>query len=371
MHFIEIGDVEEIALCNETLAKILRKELAHVEQRVIGYPSGYLIGDVHFTRGHGKHVFWWYGFPSDSGDMLVNLFGHGTPGTNETLLIDLQFNFLSRQFKRTVGGAFLRNQDTRELILAHRGIITRGKARIRKDLILAEAELRVESVATQGMSVIDVWPVGPVSDPLFISLLEDFCLEMRRTATAIVDGTSVAGVGSEQVTPPLASKSPSARLPLDGALTEYFDEFSGQTTFSTRDETRAFWEHGKVVAALKRELPSVFVARKSRYVDLVGVAAHHVLLFEVKTDASWQSTYTAIGQLEIHGLMLERMYPQAVIHKVFIAPIRPSHSSRSDVINKLGIYVVPFDIVDNQYTFDGLSTLFADTLRSAQDRAKS
>jgi len=67
-----------------------------------------------------------------------NYFDHGTLGDEASLNIDVQFNLPIAKQSRQSGVAFLRHVPTGRIVLAHRGIVTRGHGRVRRSIFFAE-----------------------------------------------------------------------------------------------------------------------------------------------------------------------------------------------------------------------------------------
>lgn len=136
--YLEIEDPKELNRLNKDLSAKLTSKFKKIENRTIGYPVADFPAKVHFLSGVGKDVLWWANKQSDDKIKAENYFGHGSPGHNETLNIDVQFNIPVVKFSRKSGGAFLRHYQTREIVLAHRGIVTLGHGRIKKSALFSE-----------------------------------------------------------------------------------------------------------------------------------------------------------------------------------------------------------------------------------------
>src|ERR1700733_12926458 len=130
--YIEIDNPKEIRRLNNTLSSILKRSLPYKENRTIGYPQDKFDARVQFVSPVGSDVFYWSPGLSKDKSTVSSFFGHGTPGAAASLNIDVQFNLPVVKFSRSMGGAFLRQLSSNEVILAHRGIVTLGHGRVSK-----------------------------------------------------------------------------------------------------------------------------------------------------------------------------------------------------------------------------------------------
>jgi hypothetical protein len=340
--YLEIEDLKEIRAANQKLARVLESSMPKRERRTIGFPGNYLVESVRFAKG--SQSIWWHTRDNAAPPVLRNFIGRGTPGQTDTLLIDLQFNFPSAEFNRKLGGVFLRHSETGDVLLGHRGIVTRGKARMQKDRIFAEADLpTVEARASDGRSN-DVLVVGPIDHPKLVSLLDSFCQEMRRAATAVAadEVQQTKGGGSRRIP---------SRTHVE-KLSTYFDEFAGSASHRRSGIVLADWAHGRIVASLRKTLEKDFVLYKSRMRDLVAVGAESIRIYEVKSSADLHSLYTAIGQLSGHASGLQELFPGKAIEKILAAPFGRAPKISASVLAELGISIV--SVVENgiEYFFE-------------------
>jgi hypothetical protein len=181
---IEIEDPREITRLNDVLSARLKDTLLPAETRTIGDPSGRFTADVRFLSRTGIDVFYWWGGLSRDETIIVNLFGHGAPDDREDLVIDVYFNFRRAEFRRTLGGAFLLHTPTGRVVLAHRGLVTRGHGRVPKAALFSEMTARVLKAHT-GNGTSDFLVIGELESPTLINDIDAFSPELRRAAIAI------------------------------------------------------------------------------------------------------------------------------------------------------------------------------------------
>ncbi|MBZ0118387.1 MAG: hypothetical protein K8H88_15395 [Sandaracinaceae bacterium] len=141
----------------------------------------------------------------------------------------------------------------------------------------------------------------------------------------------------------------------DPQLPLFSPELEGSRLVPARPETEAEVRHGRVVRALadamkQRGLPFGNDTHRDLYV--VGTDGRTEWLFEVKTDATTTSIYTAVGQLMLHGRAAARET------KLFlVVPERPPFALG---LREIGIEVIPYDWHDGEPTFEWLPELDAD-----------
>lgn len=328
--YTEIEDPKKLNHLNRILSSKLKSVLGYSETRTIGYPQGSFRAEVRFLSSNGDGVFWWAGKPSKNNTVSQNFFGHGKPGNNASLNIDVQFNLPVRKFSRKLGGAFLRHIPTDTVILAHRGHVTRGHGPIPKSALFAEMAATLREADTS-YGVHEFLLIGELESPALVNDIDGFSRELRRTVKAI-KSKSVGGFEAPRKTPTLLPKT----------LREYFDEFSGQRYLKERRNTVADCYHGTVVRALRDAFVESGDIFKTREIDLVVRAAKKAFIFEVKTSTNMQSIYTAIGQLFVYAPVVARHVGDIPLIKVIVLPEHPIKPLYSTLTDDLGISVLTF-----------------------------
>lgn len=335
--YIEIEGPKELNHLNRVLSSKLKDALGYGETRTVGYPQGSFRAKVRFLFGDGDGVFWWAGRLSKDKTVSRNFFGHGTPGNNASLNIDVQFNLPVNKFLRKLGGTFLRHIPTGTVVLAHRGLVTLGHGRIPKSALFAEmaATLR-EANTSDGTN--EFLLIGELESSALVNDIDMFSSELRRTVKAI----KAKSVGKKE--PHESGSEAPQKVPtvLPSTLREYFDEFSGQRNLKDRRNTVADCYHGTVVRALRDAFVESSEVFKTREIDLIVRTAKKAFVFEVKTSADMQSIYTAIGQLFVHAPVVAHHVGDIPLSKVIVLPEHPIKRLYSTLTGHLGICILTF-----------------------------
>jgi hypothetical protein len=328
INYIEITDVTQIRKLNSLLQSRLKKSLRFVERRTIGSPSGSFQATVRFLRAQGDEVFWWSALHHKN--KMKNLFGHGTPGSNRPLYMDVQFNVPAVHFSRRSGGAFLRHRSRKNIVLAHRGIVTLGHGRFPKELLFRRFRSR-EKEAHTGNGEAKFLTLTELRSPSLIDEISRFCTQVRGIVR-----TSKMQLRQNQV--PKDAPVKHAAL---ARLREYFDEFTGQYHISARAKTLADSYHGAIVRKLRTAFGTAKVL-KNREIDLVVVTRKAAFLIEAKKSTTPQDIYTAVGQLTIHTSTVKRCLPGLAVRKAIVLPQEPSKHVLELLQNELEIIVLTF-----------------------------
>lgn len=340
--FIELTDINQIILAQKKMAAKLVNQFPYKQNRVIGWPSGHFTAQVKFKEIKYENSFWWYTGYSEGKRAVYNLFGRGNPSDSKLLLIDLQFNFPVKSFNRMQGGVFVQDFSSGKILLGHRGIVTRGKSRVPRELLLQEANLNPLKIASdKSPNEIEILLVAPINDAKLGKHISEFAIEVRRAAYLVMDENQNVGTSK--------TKTKNARLtkegsPLDAALKDYYDEFIGKTIISRTSQVTMNCRHGSIVKALRDVLIAKGEQYKSVAMDLVVETKKQVLLYEVKTGADSQSIYTGIGQLYFHAAALSRRFPGKKILRHLVIPFSPAAKNREKVCKELGIVIITFEL---------------------------
>jgi len=348
--YTEIEDPKEIRRLYNLLAAKLKRALRHVETRTIGDPHGDVEAEVRFLSDTGNDVFFSRTCLFKDKRTAGSLFGHGDAGTNASLNMDIQFNFPAARFSRAWGGAFLRHSPTNSVVLAHRGIVTRGHGRVPKADLFREMSATVRKAETSS-GTREFFLLGELESPALISEIDGFSREVRQAVKAISE-KSVGNTGDKHETLRRTSAT------VSGALRQYLDEPSGERQLKGRRKSIADCYHGTVVRAIRDALGSSTETLKNQAIDLLVMGCKQNYLFEVKTSSELQSIYTAIGQLAVHALVVAKCAPSMDIVKVMVVPERPNQSLCRLLTDQLGIRVLTFTrSAEGRITINGLKQL--------------
>lgn len=351
MQYREIDDIAEIRRLNAILHEQLTGSLSHSETRIIGYPAGHEKRKAFFNKSRGADTFWWAGWNSKAGN-LINLFGHGVPGEmRSTLTIDVQFNLPSKKFNRRLGGAFLREVSSGKVVLAHRGIVTLGHGRFKRDRLFDAMGPAVFEASTSAGSK-EFLLIAELESKSLLAEISSFAAHLRAVLQEliVIDRDPVERTGSEQ------SVKDSERS--FGKLRNYLAEFAGKRRSHKPKRVEPDCQHGLVVGALQEVFSSRGPTLNSVEIDLVAAGSEKTFLFEVKTSASTQSVYTAIGQLSIHQPMISQLYPKSAVQKVLVLPEKPMKRICAVLSEHLDIVLVTYHRPSKgKITFSGLNHL--------------
>jgi hypothetical protein len=350
----EVENPREIRRLNRLLSEKLRQQLRYSETRTIGYPQGSFRDRVHFRQRRGEGIFWWSGrISEDDNRIALNFFGHGAPSGNASLNIDVQFNLPVEDFSRSRGGSFLRHVPTNTVVLAHRGIVTLGHARIRKSALFADMVATLREADTSN-GVAEFLIIGDLDSRTLVDDIDTFAIELRRVVKSIKSDSEIRR--QQRTAHAESRRKPSA--PRLGALRRYFDEFSGKRKFKIASKGVADCYHGTVVRKLRDSFLDAVEFLKSREIDLIVRTRKKVLIFEVKTSTHPQYVYTAIGQITVHTPSIRQFIPDVAIERVIVLPGKPAAHLYDILSNQLGIRVLTFDrSTQGRITINGLSGL--------------
>lgn len=343
----EIEDVQQLKKINAELTRRISTQAKYKKRKEVGYPSGRAEIFVQFERQSGNEVRWWSSHPSEDKSTIINLVGSGDPDGKDYLEIDLQFCIAVENFDRRHGGAFVEEFSTRRVFLAHRGIVTRGNSRVKREDLLAETTHEMVPVATSSGQT-DLLIVAPLDSKTLFDDIARFGHEIRRAAKVAMGEEAPA---SEPAPGTLSSRKFSV---IDQSIRDYFDEFEGVRKSPARRASKVFVQHGSIVRQLADALQSCRL-HKSQLIDLLAEGTNEVCVYEVKTAFDRASIYTAIGQLSLHALASAKQFPKKGVRKVFVVPAGVSDEFKALMRRDLGIEVLCFHRDgDGTIEFDGI-----------------
>ncbi len=286
----------------------------------------------------GKEV--WAAF-GDGGNRFWNAFGLGNPATDKELTITVELNPPKSGINRRMAGAFAKDPLSGPSYLVHRGNMGGGKPGIGKYGFLAECPQLPVNLYDEGQGESPAIVVGMLDDPSFAISVTDFVKSVD-TIKKKLSGESEAPPGM----PVLPKHSP---------------EFEGpQKPYKIDAVIQARRTHGEVVNALVNRINPYGTCSNVKTPDgnrpdilfAFQDKRRGSALFEVKTDTSPASIYTAIGQLKYYS-QLYKPHPR---HLVAVFP----HSLTADRRHRLeaiGLEVVTFEKAGKALKFKGLQVL--------------
>ena len=173
--------------------------------------------------------------------------------------------------------------------------------------------------------IVDVVDLGPIDSSHLASHLAWYTREVVRIKDRILRGPDQDSPqsGHQGIGPPT-----------------FVPEFSGaRSPFTVRGTIEARVDHGPVVAALANVVSALgHEVHNDHERDLFTMDARGQLscLFEVKTDVSTTSIYTAVGQLLLNGASRRN-----AVRLVLVLPGAPKRATR-EALSSIGIRVLPY-----------------------------
>lgn len=345
-----VTDPVKIRQLNTKLANIISTRFPFKQSRELTYPSGHHTGRVYFEDEHGTRVRGWSPKHSDE-KKHVNHLLFGDPGNDSWLELAVQLNFPKEKYSRAPAGAFVQDAFG-DIFVAHRGKLTKGNAGLPKDLVLSHFK---PILAQDGKKKNHVILIAALEQKNLIDKLFDFAFEAREVATRIANGLVKASVSQGNTT--AGDNGQRGRKSKAGPMTKlskYVDEFFGESTTNPPVVSGArIVKHGAIVAALHKALGGGDNLRKSQAVDLAAIRSGTVDLFEVKTSASTQDVYTAVGQLLIHGEGISTLLDMPV-RRFMVLPQNPRDDFLKPISEELGAKIIIYHEKADSYLFDGL-----------------
>jgi hypothetical protein len=360
MTYRELENVDRIRTLGKSLQATLQAASLGSEVRTIGYPSGHTNRKIFFLEDKGSDSLWVSHWKTEDGRKAVTLFGHGERGESGVLNIDVQFNYPIEEFHRRLGGVFLEDSSTSEIVLAHRGIVTLGQ-RVKKDVLFEAMASEVVEAETSRRPQ-EFLLMAALNSESLVDDLSKFSRHLRSTVRGFGDEPDLVDEApdddsEDQVTNVIeADNFVDVRGGVDG-LREYFMEFSGKRRAFLPKRVYPVSNHGKIVHALNQHLEKTGPTLKSRAVDLASNQTKTALVFEVKTNAGTQSVYAAIGQLCVHATTVGRFLRKPVV-RVLVVPERPMERLARVVESELDIRIVTYSLSNRgQVSFEGLDDI--------------
>ena len=299
----------------------------------VGYQGNNVEAEVTWHEGAG---FW--SLLDDS--LLKNrfwcCFGVQNPKDVRSLDIAVEINPRMNGTDLQVAGAFAR--DVHGMVhLCHNGKIGGGKPGVGKSAFFRHYRGGRFTEMAYRAKIVDVVDLGPISSREFPGRLGQFAHEIVRVKGEIAKDEISTKTGSMDAKPlpsGLANRSPS-----------FVPEFSGvRRPYSPTDVIEANADHGKVVDVLVESVENLgYVACNDRERDLFTLdeSSSVAVLFEVKTDVTRQSIYTAVGQLLLNGGIASHA-PQMIL----VVPGTPKPKTRVE-LGSIGIDVLAYEWRDH------------------------
>jgi len=353
-YWTEVTDPVEIARLNKRLTNALRTGTKPGGEFRVGYPQGSFDAHVRLAPLKRDEQLWAYSGRTKKTNDFITLIGHYVPDQRGPLLIDLQFNFPNNRFNRMKGGAFVKDRNGRAF-LAHRGIVTRGTSRVKKQDVFTYLEPYQPVVVDSSVRPIkiELLVVSALDDDRLIPKISAFAIAMRNAATLADLRKTLAPAPGKKIDGKRKRKT-RVKTKLDVTLSEYRDEFDGTRIIKRKNQVVMKWTHGKVVSALHAALKDEGKILKCQAIDLILNRGRDYDVFEVKRSSASQSVYTAIGQLVFNSMSLERELQAKSIRKFLVLPRSTKYQARQERCKELGFDLITFEQAGDGFKFFGL-----------------
>ncbi len=317
---------------NTRLFKRLREYGCVKLSRRIIFPQGHWDCDIFYSEELG---LWWY---SDFAGKKYskrywNAFGLENPYDKNNLNIACEINMPLRGINFRTAGLWGADADNR-IYLLHSGKIGGGTKGVGKGLVLENyTGGELEDVYVDG----HIKRYAPVTELEASNLGEQLCWFVKE-----IDRIKTI---ARQLNKPTISDR------------QYRPEFRGSKKYNLTEEIFADCNHGIVVEALKNAIEVLGIpAYNNQQIDLYSSKGKRVeCIFEVKTSLSWQTVYTATGQLLINSLTLN---PRPKMF--FVCPV-DINKNLVDDLNKIGIAVINYHWQNKEPRFTNLNDFFANS----------
>lgn len=302
---------------------------------------GFSSGSVNIEAiWHPKLKFWSHFDPywRSNPDSYGCLFGVDDPKDRKSNYITVEINYNHLDPRKHIAGRFLKEGN--EYFIGHSGKIGGGKKGIGKNTFLNYYNVgNLVPVRWKDETLEDVIVIGALSDPTFPTKISKFIHQVAAFKNEVEQGKIKKRIAHSKPVSP-----------------KFTPEFQGTKKY-TRPESVviAATNHGLVVSSLKDELEQLGYPYAN---DPSGTLARDLfipedkndakVLFEIKTDTSSTSIYTAIGQLMFHGAGQNK-----IPRRILVIPEKPNKITL-EILKKLNIEILSYKLDNNGVTFSQL-----------------
>ena len=267
---------------------------------------------------------------AEIGNRYWNAFGTLSPEGERNVHITCEINFPKSGIGRKIGGAFVKDA-SEKLYMVHRGNMGGGKKGIGKRLFLNNYRGDFE-IVQDGEQETELPLIGALDSGKFIEQIHDFIREVER----------IKSIPQQQIPQTLSIPQ------------EFNKEFTGKRKYKTSEYIEAKCNHGLIVNALADELKRGLKTANTRSLDLciIGNQGNKIThVFEVKTDISTTSLYSAVGQLLLNSVCLPSK-PKLIL-------VIPEKLGRPvcEILKELGIKLLIFQWKGDNVIFPDLASV--------------
>ena len=325
--FLLLESKEEIEISQHKLEVTLQGEFPHSDVRNIGYPSGRQNG-AQICVHEGSYWFWSGDYRGKGTPSWQNWFGLMRPGV---LRITVEINVPHQGQSKYLAGYFARDSVSKSIYLMHSGKIGGGAKGVGKNAFLT-------SSSPQLMEVIDA--TGGIRLGVIVMPIEGYAAS--RSAISYID--TIALFRQDVRNREFENSEPIFERNKQ-KLKDFYAEARGRRKGKRPGEIDYISRHGDVVEALRKWREKKGMKETSRlvkdvYIDMGVANKRNILLeiYEVKTKATTQDVYCAIGQLLVHENPKE-------CEKVLVLPITEKISPNlKETLTRLNIDLLWFKL---------------------------
>lgn len=341
MSLTALTDEKEIYRAFNTCSQTLKKGGKRLK-RTVGYPGGH---EERYLYWHPKEQFW---TSSEKGrNRYWCMFGVADPTTQHYLNITCEINSPLKEINRRCAGVYVKDEYGK-IYLAHTGKIGGGRENIGKSLFINKyrGKDKWAPVLWSDGSSMEVVIIGCITSSRLIQQVAQFVHEVDRIKK-LADVSQVRGKSEKR-----------KRTVKRTALTPFTPEFTGvRKRYRVSNVIESRCNHGNVVNELTSQLEKKGLQVVNNFaIDALAwpKRGRPPLLFELKTDITSTSIYSAVGQLMIHAAY-QKKEPQ----KVLVLPEIPK-KNLTNVLKQLDITVLTYKWKNRKPTFPSLNKILND-----------
>lgn len=327
-----LSDARHIARAQKLFQKKLKPYVNEKMHVTIGFQGD----SVYLPVAWSEELNMWMCFNS-VGTHYWNAFGVNKPKPDANMSITCEINSPFAGIDRRIGGVFVRDSETNQLFLMHRGRIGGSKKGIGKALFQSMYSGEWQSDVLDGVRgtkevASRLALIAAFDSPRFALQVSQFVHGIRKMKDFVADPSFDEEWDADE-------------------FGDFSPEFSGsKQPYTHANIVEAECDHGIVVNTLHERLQDLgFSVTNDQHRDLFILDEKNaiVAVFEVKTDVTTSSLYKAVGQLMLNNADL------ATEPKLYIVIPECTENLRRQ-FKKLDIQVITYGWEGNTVVFNGI-----------------
>ena len=321
-----ITDYDEIGEIQDKFENVIKKHLNEKVFCKIGHQSGSFDVTANYSS---KFDLWFTPFKEEN--RFWNAFGIGKPNSSKSSSIVCEINFPYENIDRRIAGVFAKDIFDKIFIL-HRGKIGGGRKGIGKKLFFDN--YRGEFISAIDGNTENVFAlIGELNSENFILQLKNFVYEISRIKS--FDNSEIV---VDEIT--------------EINTQDFSEEFYGQKSYTKSELIQFECNHGFVVNSLAKIFENENLSiGNDRNRDLYIKRNSKInTLFEVKTDISNFSLYSAIGQLIINSIDCQ------TAKKIMVLPNKISEKIENALKN-YEIKILYYNLENQKISFENIDNM--------------